>query len=102
MRGSMRERRPGVWELIVQLPRDPTSARAGQLSRTVHGTKREAQRALAGLIGEVEVLTAADGAEQHTVLGHVLQTWADTAGIDLHIADRRPPALQHAGIELGL
>ena len=48
MRGSMRERRPGVWELIVQLPRDPTSARAGQLSRTVHGTKREAQRALAG------------------------------------------------------
>ena len=47
MRGSLRERRPGVWELIVQLPRDPTSARAGQLSRTVHGTKREAQRALA-------------------------------------------------------
>ena len=45
MRGSMRERRPGVWELIVQLPRDPTSARARQLSRTVHGTKREAQRA---------------------------------------------------------
>ena len=50
----------------------------------------------------VEVLTAADGTEQHTVLGHVLQTWADTAGIDLHIADRRPPALQHAGIELDL
>ena len=45
MRGSLRERRAGVWELIVQLPRDATSARARQLSRTVQGTKREAQRA---------------------------------------------------------
>jgi hypothetical protein len=43
VRGSLRERRPGVWELIVQLPRDSTSPRARQLTRTVHGTKREAQ-----------------------------------------------------------
>jgi TrwC relaxase len=61
----MRERRPGVWELIVQLPRDPTQARARQLSRTVHGTKREAQRALAGLISQgvrgEGVMTAAPG-----------------------------------------
>ena len=49
----MRERRPGVWELIVQLPRDPASGRASQLSRTVRGTKREGQRALAALVAEV-------------------------------------------------
>ena len=40
----MRERRPGVWELIVQLPRDVATGKVRQLSRTVHGTKREAQR----------------------------------------------------------
>ena len=51
MRDSLR--RPGVWELIVQLPTDASSARAKQLSRTVHGTKREAQRALAAAVAEV-------------------------------------------------
>ena len=39
----MRERRPGVWELIVQLPHDESAITARQLSRTVRGTKREAQ-----------------------------------------------------------
>ena len=58
VRGSMRERRPGVWELVVQLPRDATTARAPQLSRTVRGTKREAQRALAGLVAEVSAGTS--------------------------------------------
>src|SRR5690606_39488920 len=53
VKGSMRERRAGVWELIVQLPRDSTTSRSRQLSRTVHGTKREAQRALAALVTEV-------------------------------------------------
>ena len=53
MKGSMRERRPGVWELIVQLPRDSTAGRHRQISRTVHGTKRDAQRALAALVTEV-------------------------------------------------
>ena len=40
--------------------------------------------------------------EKHCALGHVLQAWAGTTGIDLHPADRQPPALQHTGIELGL
>ena len=39
MKGSLRERRPGVWELIVQLPRDASTPRGKQLSRTVRGTK---------------------------------------------------------------
>ena len=82
MRGSMRERRPGVWELIVQLPRDPTSARAGQLSRTVHGTKREAQRALAGLIGEV---SAGKVTSTATPLSELLARWLD------HVSEQLSP-----------
>ena len=39
--------------------------------------------------------------EQHRALGHAIQTWADTAGLDLHIADRRPPTLEHTGPEFG-
>ena len=54
MRGSMRERRPGVWELIVQLPRDPTSAprrpvepdRARHQARGAAGAGRPHRRGL--------------------------------------------------------
>jgi integrase len=53
MRGSLRSRRPGVWELIIQLRRDPMTGQTRQLSRTVHGTKREAQRALAAEVAQV-------------------------------------------------
>ena len=78
----MRERRPGVWELIVQLPRDPTSARAGQLSRTVHGTKREAQRALAGFIGEV---SAGKVTSTAMPLSELLARWLD------HVSEQLSP-----------
>jgi hypothetical protein len=75
----MRQRRPGVWELIVQLPRDPTQARARQLSRTVRGTKREAQRALAELIGQVSAGKVSSAA---TPLSELLARWLD------HVAEQ--------------
>ena len=53
VRGSLRERQPGVWELIVQLPRDPVSGKYKQMSRVVRGTKREAQRHLSALVASV-------------------------------------------------
>lgn len=45
---TMRERRPGVWEVRVFIGND-ARGRPTQLSRTVHGTKRDAQRAAAEL-----------------------------------------------------
>jgi integrase len=77
VRGSLRERRPGVWELVVQLPRDPTSARARQLSRTVHGTKREAQRSLATLVSEV---STGRYVATPTTFGELLDRWLDHVG----------------------
>ena len=74
MRGSLRERRPGVWELIVQLPRDPATGRTRQVSRSVHGSKRDAQRALAALVTEV---SAGKVAVSSVTLGEVLHEWLD-------------------------
>ncbi len=74
MRGSLRERRAGVWELIVQLPRDPASGRTRQLSRTFRGTKREAQRSLAGLVAEV---SAGKVPSTSGTLGELLDRWLD-------------------------
>lgn len=48
MRGSLRERTPGTWELRVH-------AGAGRyISRTIKGTRREAERALSRLVVEVD------------------------------------------------
>lgn len=73
----MRERRPGVWELIVQLPRDENSITARQISRTVHGTKREAQRALASLATDV---SAGKVSSSTTLLSQLLKRWLDHIG----------------------
>jgi integrase len=74
VKGSLRERRPGVWELIVQLPRDASTPRGKQLSRTVRGTKREAQRALAALVTEVSTGKISSST---TSLTELLDRWLD-------------------------
>jgi integrase len=45
-RGTMREKKPGVWELRVNTGKDPVTGAYRQLSQTVHGGKREAEAAL--------------------------------------------------------
>jgi integrase len=49
---GMRERSPGVWELIVQAGRDPVTGKWRQVSRTFHGTLSEAKKARAQLLVE--------------------------------------------------
>lgn len=71
----MRERRPGVWELRVPAGRDPVTGRHRQVSRTFRGRKREAETALARLIGEV-----ADGRhanESPGTVGYLLDRWVE-------------------------
>lgn len=55
MRGGLREKTPGVWEVRLESGRDPVTGRRRQVSRSVHGTKREAQRILNGLLAEAEI-----------------------------------------------
>ena len=73
VKGSLQERRPGNWELIVQLPRDAATGKPKQLSRSHIGTKREAQRA-AALVAQV-----AEGkiSSSSTTLNELLARWLD-------------------------
>jgi hypothetical protein len=97
-------------DLATQL--DPVDHRLADFARTVVALDTWQRWANGDTItvdqlrDTVEVLTTAahgpEHGEQQRALGHVLQTWAGAAGIDLQIADRRPPALQRTGIELGL
>lgn len=74
VQGHLRERRAGVWELVVELGRDPLSGRRRQQSRTVRGTKRQAQQALRSLIGDVEGGRLTGTA---TTVSDLLDQWLD-------------------------
>ena len=52
--GSIRQRRPKVWQITIELPRDPVTGKRNRIYRTVNGTKKEAERVKHDLIAEVE------------------------------------------------
>jgi integrase len=85
MRGHLREGpRPGTWELRVSLGRDPLTGKYPQVSRTVAGTRRQAQAALAALITEVTQGAQRGGGSDASV-ADLLAQWLDL------VADRLSP-----------
>lgn len=53
MAGSVREKRPGVWQVRVSVGRDPTSGKYRTIAREVRGGRRDAERAAAKLVTEL-------------------------------------------------
>jgi integrase len=54
MSGGLRQKSPGVWEVRFETGRDPVTGRRRQKSRSVHGTKRDAQVVLNALVVEAD------------------------------------------------
>jgi len=50
---GMRERSPGVWELIAEAGRDPVTGKRRQVSRVFRGNLRDAKKARAELVTEL-------------------------------------------------
>ena len=79
----MRERAPGMWELIVEAGRDPVTGKRRQVSRTFHGTVSAAKKARAALLVEV-------GKGRHTgtaaTVDHLFEEWV----IELERKGRSP------------
>jgi integrase len=74
--GSMREKKPGIWELRVHLGRDPLSGKIQQRSRSFTGGKRQARAALS----EFEAETAGHRAPAtDATFGFVLDEWFTSA-----------------------
>ncbi len=69
-KGSVTEVKPGTYRLRVDAGPDPATGKRRQVSKVIHGGKREADRALRQLINEVE-----SGIEQNSK-----QTIADLTG----------------------
>jgi integrase len=58
MRGSIRQRKSGSWELRVSLGSDPITGERRSVSRTAIGGKRDAEWALAQLVTELSAISA--------------------------------------------
>lgn len=70
--GTLRERKPGTWELRVFVGRDPVTGRPRQASRTVRATSKTVNRELAKFI--VDLGDRAHPATNATV-AQVLEEW---------------------------
>lgn len=83
MRGTKDERSPGVWRLRVFTGRDPVTGNPRQVTRTVRGTKKEADTALAQFV--TEVTSGRLPVAASVPLAHFLERWLD------HIRPHRSP-----------
>jgi hypothetical protein len=61
-RGHLTERRLGVWRLVVSDGFAPDGTRR-QITRTIRGSKRDAQRELTVMLGERDAGRLADGGQ---------------------------------------
>ena len=73
--GSLRERRPGVWEVRVAAGSDALTGRVIQRSVTFHGTAVEAEQYRAELAAEYAVRRAAARAAPMLSVGELLERW---------------------------
>ena len=76
MRGSLRQKRPGTWELVFDAGPDPLTNKRRQRSRSFRGTKREAERELRRLVNDAERgrLTGTE-----TLVSDLLDRWIELA-----------------------
>lgn len=76
MKGHMQERGPKTWRLSVYVGRDSRTGRKRYAQRTVHGSKREAEKALARLVTEVD--EGRHSASAAGTFGNLLDRWLET------------------------
>lgn len=55
MKGGLRQKASGIWEVRLEAGRDPVTGRRRQVSRSVHGTKRQAQAVLNTLLADTNI-----------------------------------------------
>jgi integrase len=80
MSGSIRSREPGVWEARISAGRDPVTGKQRQISRTIRGSKRNAQKVLN------EMAVEADRGRftgTSTTFAQLSERWLDLAKGDL-------------------
>ena len=73
--GSLRQRRPGVWEIRVALGPDPVTGRSRVRSITVHGDRADAQQARLHWAATAELLRDAGRPRPAITVAQLLRSW---------------------------
>ena len=73
MRGTLKQRSPGSWTIILDAGRDPSTGKRRQQWHTVKGTKREAEKRLAELVHQVD--TGDYSSPSKVTVGAFLERW---------------------------
>lgn len=81
MRGSLREKRAGYWEVRIDAGIDRLTGKRVQVSRSVEGTRRDAERVLNTLISKHEM--ASVGGSTTATFNALLTAWLEQVGPDL-------------------
>ena len=79
VRGSIRQRSAGSFEVRVYMGRDLLTGKERYASRTVRGGKREAQRVMREMVIAAE---AGKHGKVDTTVGHLLEEWFEHARLD--------------------
>jgi integrase len=73
MRGHLAKRSKGSWSIVLDMGRDPTTGKRRQQWVSVKGTKKDAERRLTDLLGQVD--TGSYVKPTRITLGEFLQQW---------------------------
>ncbi len=71
--------RGDAWQLVVDARRDPLTGKRRQITRTVRGSRRDAQPALVQLVAQVDGEGAP--ARTATTVGELLERWFELADL---------------------
>ncbi len=75
MAGSLRQRGEDTWQLRVHVGTDPLSGRKRYVSKTFHGTKRQAGRVLAELVAETGGFVPRQ--DRESTFSRLLEEWLE-------------------------
>ncbi len=80
MSGFLWQTSPGTWHVRIEAPRDPVTGRRRRVNKTVHGSRKDAQRVLNELAVEVD-----RGKYQGTAttFDRLVHQWLEVAKVDL-------------------
>ena len=73
MRGHIRKRSAGSWQISVSAGFDPVTGKRKQIWRTVRGTKKDAEREVTKLLREVDAGNSADPGR--LTVGDYMERW---------------------------
>ena len=91
MKGHIRQRSKGSWTIVIDIGRDPKTGKRRQQWHTVHGTKRDAERALREMLHSLE--TGAYVKPSRITIGEWLEQWCQSYVL-MHVSPRTAESYQ--------